>query len=289
MSSSKPLFAMKALPLRRLPALFAFALLFSALPSEAAGSGPADPAPAKSLAEPVATEVAARAAFPKPPTAATTATAPAKTDKKALGQEALDFFASRHQQVVSLLRAKSSEGKLAALVDDLIDYRELSRSALGGSKVYASKCGSKCAAFEKALGELIRRNYLRFIREADGHKVEYLGAKVGRRGTAVKIDTRVKTKKKSKAAARRSEVQVSYVLKKRGDTQWAVVDIITEGVSLRKTYRHEFEQIMAKPGAQGGIEGVIAQIQSKLQELSASSTSSAKPKAKAQSSSRKRK
>ena len=194
---------------------------------------------------------------------------PSRAEKKDLAQEAMNMFQARHQSVLKLVAAKADGAAVQKEVDQLIDYGELSQSALGGSREYAANCKERCAEFETLLGALIRENYLRLLQRAKGDQVEYLGAKIGRRGTAVKIQTRVNTEGKGtrKRDRRSQRVLVSYVLHKRASGDWAVVDIITEGVSLRKTYRYEFGKILKEPGDKGGIAGVISKISEKLAEI----------------------
>lgn len=197
--------------------------------------------------------------------AKTKAVAPSAPSKKDIGAQALKTFQSRHKTVMALVAKKAKDADLFAQVDALLNYQALAHAALGaGSSGYAGVCKSKCGAFEAALTELIRSNYLRFIRKAKDGQVEYTGVQVGKKGNAVKIATKVTP---GKGKSRTKEVQVSYVLKKSGD-HWKVVDIITEGVSLRKTYRYEFQKIMERPGTQGGIDAVVAKIKLKLAELS---------------------
>ena len=59
---------------------------------------------------------------------------------------------------------------------------------------------------------------------------------------------------------------IPLVLKtKKPDGKWQVRDIITDEVSLAKTYRYEFNKI-----AKGeGIDGIISKLEDKLQKLDA--------------------
>jgi phospholipid transport system substrate-binding protein len=45
--------------------------------------------------------------------------------------------------------------------------------------------------------------------------------------------------------------------------RWEVRDIITDGMSLAKTYRYEFNQIRKREG----MDGIISKLETKLQEL----------------------
>lgn len=185
----------------------------------------------------------------------------ATPDRQAIGQTVLHDFQRKHQAIEILVAKRAKDTALAAQVDTLLNYQALAQSALGSN--HASICNTRCAEFEHALTDLIRSNYLRFLRQAKKGRVEYLGAQVGRKGNAVKIKTIVH-RNKAKAGSRTNKVQVSYILQRKGNEAWKVVDIITEGVSLRKTYRYEFQKILARPGSEGGIGGVIKKIKDKL-------------------------
>ncbi len=173
------------------------------------------------------------------------------------GESAMESFKSRHEAVVKLVKKKASAKALEKEVDKLLDYQWIAEAALGGPSSYAGQCAERCDEFEKLLGELIRQNYLRLLRKADGQEVQYLGEKTGKTG-AVKIDTKLAVEKNG----RTQDVVVAYVLHRQGG-HWQVRDIITDGVSLAKTYRYEFKQIHAKDG----IDGIIAKLEQKLKEL----------------------
>ena len=55
---------------------------------------------------------------------------------------------------------------------------------------------------------------------------------------------------------------VAYVLHEV-DGRWQVRDIITDGVSIAKTYRFEFKKVLAKDG----IDGILARLRTKLGEI----------------------
>ena len=167
---------------------------------------------------------------------------------------AIDAFKAKHEAVVQLVKKNASDSGLQAKVDGLLDYQYLATSALGGPENYATVCGSRCAEFEQLLTRLIRENYLRMIRKAEKHPVEYVGQVAGR-NEVYKVTTRVKIEKNS----REQLVTVDYVMHKI-DGNWQVRDIITDGVSLAKTYRYEFNKI----AKDGGIDGIIRKLEDKL-------------------------
>lgn len=166
-------------------------------------------------------------------------------------------FKDKHDAIVKLVKKKASSKKLEAEIDGLLDYEWIAQAALGGSSKYADACGDKCGQFNDLLTELIRENYLRMVRKAASHPVEYIGEVAGKRG-AYKLTTKVKIKKNG----RDQVVEVAYVMHEI-DGKWQVRDIITDSVSLAKTYRYEFNKTVKT----NGIEGVLANLQRKIDEL----------------------
>lgn len=169
---------------------------------------------------------------------------------------AIEVFREGDDEVRKMVKAGASDEKLQKVVDELLDYDWLAKASLGGPKRYAKRCGDQCDEFEKVLTELIRENYLRRIRNQDKGKVEYLKETV--RGQVAKVDTRVQFEQNG----RQQSIEISYVMHQT-DKGWQVRDIITDDVSLAKTYRHEFNEI----GKKEGIDGLIARIKRKLAEL----------------------
>jgi len=169
----------------------------------------------------------------------------------------MDAFQTRHGAVIKLVKKKASTSKLQKEVDRLLDYGWIARAALGGKTKYAENCGPRCDEFEKLLTRLIRENYFRLVRKAEAHPVEYINEIKGRKG-AVKVTTRIKIQKNG----RTQKVEVAYVMHKVG-AEWQVRDIITDGMSLAKTYRYEFNQVRKREG----IDGVIAKLETKLAEV----------------------
>jgi phospholipid transport system substrate-binding protein len=170
---------------------------------------------------------------------------------------AIDAFKAKHEAVVALVKKSATDAQLQAKIDELLDYDYLATSALGGAENYASVCGSRCDEFEALLTKLIRQNYLKMIRKAEKHPVEYVGQVAGR-NDVYKVTTRVKIDKNGREQA----VTVDYVMHKIG-SNWQVRDIITDDVSLSKTYRYEFNKIAKTEG----IDGIIRKLEDKLASL----------------------
>lgn len=170
---------------------------------------------------------------------------------------AIEAFKAKHEAVVELVKKDASDKELEAKVDELLDYDWLATAALGGPDNYASVCGDRCDEFKALLTQLIRENYLRMIRKAEKHPVEYIGQAEGRNGI-FKVTTRIKIDKNG----REQVVTVDYVMHQT-DGQWQVRDIITDDISLAKNYSYEFNKIAKSEG----IDGIIRKLEDKLSKL----------------------
>ncbi|NVB42725.1 ABC transporter substrate-binding protein [Pseudenhygromyxa sp. WMMC2535] len=168
---------------------------------------------------------------------------------------AQESFERSRAELIELVDAKAKPARVEAEVDRLLDYTWLAHTALGGSERYAERCADQCAAFEALLTALIRRNYLRMLAEHRKGEVEVLGAEVRERAT--KIDTRVELR----VAGKTKRVHVDYVMHEVQGS-WQLRDIITEGVSLARTYRYEIHTLYTK----GGMDEVMRALQAKLDE-----------------------
>jgi phospholipid transport system substrate-binding protein len=176
-------------------------------------------------------------------------------------KEAMATFKEKHGQVIRLVKAKASSKRIEQRVDQLLDYEWLAQSALGGPKRFKKRCEPRCDEFKALLTRLIRENYLKRIRLSDRGDVEYVGE--DRRPRASKVTTRVSFEKNG----RRQVIEVAYVMH-RVEGAWQVRDIITDGVSLARNYKYEFNKVLRD----GGIDELMRRLQAKLDTLAKSST-----------------
>lgn len=166
-------------------------------------------------------------------------------------------FKQRHNKVVELVKKRVDAATLAKEVDQLLDYKALAEASLGGPARYASKCQPRCAEFETLLTQLIRENYLKRIRGDKKYELTVVGEE-----TKVRGDVHVVTNIALTRDGKPDVVEVVYVMHAVGDT-WKVEDIITDGVSLAKNYKFEFNKIIRDKG----IDELILRLQTKLSEL----------------------
>jgi ABC-type transporter MlaC component len=172
---------------------------------------------------------------------------------------ALETFKTRHGLVVELVKQHAPDDQLQAQIDQLLNYRVLAEKSLGGATHYEQRCAPQCDDFESLLTDLIRRNYLDRIRADKDYRVEYVGEEVKEKYT--KVVTRVKYT----SNGRPEEVEVVYKMAKNDAGVWMAVDLVTDGVSLKQTYKYEFKQTIQ----QGGITLLVDKLRRKLAEITA--------------------
>lgn len=169
---------------------------------------------------------------------------------------AMDTFKTRHGKVVELVKKRADVATLQKEVDALLDYKALAETSLGGPARYAAKCEPRCAEFEALLTRLIRENYLKRIRTDKKYELAYVGEETKPRGTHV--ITNVSLSRDGKPEV----VEVVYVMHQVNGI-WLTKDIITNGISLAKNYKFEFNKILKDKG----INELIARLEAKLTEL----------------------
>lgn len=206
-------------------------------------------APGVAIAAPAATDAVAVAP------AATTAAPVA-------GPTALETFTASHKAVEALVDSGADNAKVEAEVDRLLDYDWIATAALGGPKKYAKRCDGHCNQFNGLLTRLIRRNYLKRISAKDNGVVVIIQETVRmRKGKPIaKVDTVVTFT--APDDGRPQTLEVSYVMH-QVDGVWQVRDMLTDGLSLAKTWKHDFGQLYKE----GGMTAVETRLQGKLGEL----------------------
>ena len=161
-------------------------------------------------------------------------------------------FERSHAKVSDLVDAGASATTIAREVDALLDYASIAQAALGGPSHYEARCGDQCDAFEDLLTRLIRANYLERITDERG-ALEVVGAEVRERAT------KVRTRVRFELEGRQQMLSIDYVMHEQDD-RWKVRDIITEDVSLARTYRYEIHELYKR----GGMDLVLSTLEAKL-------------------------
>jgi phospholipid transport system substrate-binding protein len=171
---------------------------------------------------------------------------------------AMDTFKASHAAVTQLVRKKASNQKIQKEVDKFLDYKWIAVQSLGGPGRYEKRCEPRCPEFEALLTRLIRENYLRRIRQSDKGSIDYKGEELRRNGKKAKVDTVVTYDNNGSE----QKVEISYVMHLT-DEGWVCRNIITDGVSLAKNYRFEFNKVLRDEG----IDGLIGRLETKLNQV----------------------
>lgn len=138
------------------------------------------------------------------------------------------------------------------LVGGAMDYREISRRALGG--VWVSLSADDRSQFVTSLGKLIESRYR--MREA------YLGSELRIRferesvtphGTASVFATL-----SGRSRGKPRQMAIEYRLLWKGD-RWVVYDLVTDGESLLESYRDMFDRIIARESFGGLLHRIKRQ------------------------------
>ena len=130
------------------------------------------------------------------------------------------------------------------LIDHSIDYREISRRALGRNWDHLSEVDR--TEFVTDLSKLIQsRSLSRGQDIGPDVRVHFERESVSDRGTASVYATVVPPPK-----PRAHSVEVEYRLLWKGD-HWVVYDVVTDGDSLLEGYRAQFDRIIARESFAG--------------------------------------
>ena len=154
------------------------------------------------------------------------------------------LFLKKRQKTVHALVAKTPEGsplgdKLSHEIGELLDYQELSRRALKDH--WDKRSEAERGEFVGLLKQLVERSYRKNLRSTVGYQIDYLGSDDTDDGALVK--TRAQSKKNRRAPA----ITIDYTLIP-AEGRWRVVNITTDGVSMVRNYRRQFNRILRKHG-----------------------------------------
>ncbi len=180
------------------------------------------------------------------------------------GSSPMQVLKDSNDKVAKLIEKKTTPGsdaekkqdeKLKKVIDKLLDFPALAKSALG--KHWKDLSLEQQNEVTRLLTELIQRNYIKQIHDRKDEKyiVTYDSETLDGDDKAVVVTTVT-------AEARHDEqTQVTYKMKKKG-VKWVVVDIETDGVSLVQNYRSQFSKIIEKEGADKLIEKMKKKVES---------------------------
>ncbi len=163
-------------------------------------------------------------------------------------EAAQHYLKTKHQAAHALMRKPSGnarDARLTQLLGELLDYDELSRRAL--SKHWSGRSASEREEFVGLLRKLVERSYQRNLQRTLKFSVRYEGAEPQASNVLVRTVARSKTNRRA------PPVSIDYRMHQVNGA-WRVFDIATDGVSLVRNYRRQFNRIISKDGWQGLLQ-----------------------------------
>lgn len=148
---------------------------------------------------------------------------------------------------------KSTREEIKKLVNSFLDYRELARRAL--DQHWDSRTRKEQEEFVAVLRELIERNYVKQLRDNLDYEVLYRDEKIA--GAEASVHTVVRVMKRGRPV----DTGIDYHLRRAGDG-WQVFDVITDDMSLVRTYRSQFNRIIQRES----YEALVKKMKRKLAE-----------------------
>jgi phospholipid transport system substrate-binding protein len=158
------------------------------------------------------------------------------------------FIKAKHEELTVILKAGKSaeqEPRIAKVFDTMLDYQTLAQESLRDH--WGELNDAQRREFSDILRQLVQKAYRRNLDKTLGYTVSYQGQLAGDTGTIVQ------TVASNSSNHREEPVSVDYVVRANQGT-WLVVDIVTEGSSLVKGYRSQFNRIIKKEGFAALVE-----------------------------------
>ena len=147
-------------------------------------------------------------------------------------------------------KAKEKRKLIRQAVDERFDWVEFSRRAL--AQHWKNRTEEEKREFVPLFGKLVERTYMDKVEDYSGEKVLYEGERI--QGDYGLVKAKVVTNDKR-------EIDVDYRLKHRG-TDWYVYDVSIVGVSLIKSYRVQFNNIIKR----SSYEELVKRLKKKVAE-----------------------
>jgi phospholipid transport system substrate-binding protein len=145
-------------------------------------------------------------------------------------------------------KAEEKRRRLRQVVDERFDWEEFARRAMG--KHWRKRTEEEKREFIPLFADLVERTYMDKVEDYSGEKVAYVSERTKKNYGLVKAVV---------VTNDRREIDVDYRLKnKRND--WYVYDVVVVGVSLVKSYRVQFNEIIM----QSSYEELVKRLKDKL-------------------------
>ncbi len=165
------------------------------------------------------------------------------------------FVESKHSELTALLKKEGaqSEASVSAAFDSILDYEALAQRALGDH--WASRSDAERKEFTAVLQGLVKTAYRKNLKKTLAYDVQVTAE------SPVDGGTLVKTVAKHRTDPREAPLSIDYALHKVGN-DWRIFDIVTEGSSLVKNYKSQFNRVIRK----NGFPELLSRMKRKLAE-----------------------
>ncbi|MFQ5702670.1 MAG: phospholipid-binding protein MlaC [Gemmatimonadales bacterium] len=154
-------------------------------------------------------------------------------------QSPVEIIRARNEAVEAILKSEGDEvseetrEKLKDIINSLMDFRELSRLALG--KYWKERSEHERNEFVNVFQQLIRNSSVKKLNIYKADRVDYEEPEIhGNKASVTTI-----------AHKGRKEVEIVYKMHKVG-TEWKAYDMVIDGASTARNYRDSFYKQIAK-------------------------------------------
>jgi phospholipid transport system substrate-binding protein len=182
---------------------------------------------------------------------------------------ALGFVRSQHEQLKALLRQAPSpdrDNQIGNALGQMVDYGAVTQRAFGEpcatelpgcTDHWASLTDAQKGEISGLLRRLVEKNYRKNLSKTLDFDVAYDGA------SPAGSDTSVHTEAKSKSKPRDPPVLVDYLVHGVSGS-YRVIDVVTEGSSLTKTYYDQFHRMLQNPDQ--GYAYIVRKLNEKISQ-----------------------
>jgi phospholipid transport system substrate-binding protein len=142
--------------------------------------------------------------------------------------------------------------RVRRIIFDAFDFTEMGRVALGAH--WARLTAEQQSEFTRLFGDLFERSYNRLVLRFLSERETVYGA-VSHEQERAMVQTTLVVRKTNE------QLPVSYRLLEKGG-QWAIFDVVVDGVSLTLNYRAQFDKIIRS----SSYDALLQKIKSRLEQ-----------------------
>jgi phospholipid transport system substrate-binding protein len=185
----------------------------------------------------------------------------------ARADDAQSFVQREHAKIDPLLRQQPSATRDAGInraLDTFVDFDELTRRAFGEpchstrpncADFWSQYSDAQKAELRDLFRQVVQKNYRKNLLKTVDYDVDYRGMRDLGNGT------QVETEAKNRQKPRDPSARVDYIVTQT-QNGFRVVDIVTEGSSLAKTYYDMFRKKMEDPDK--GYRSIVQSLKDKI-------------------------